>query len=67
MAIFLYTTMIQKQIHAAHSGTDRLTHPQKNILTPPVKCSQQRSVLHWLNNSLIWKMYFTEFHNVFAS
>ena len=41
-----------------HSWTNRLTHPYKYILTPPVMCSQQLFVLHWLNNSLISKTYY---------
>ena len=39
-----------KQGHTAHTGANRLTHPYKYILTPPVMCSQQLSVLHWMNN-----------------
>ena len=49
-----------------HTRADRLTHPYKYILTPPVMCSQQLSVLHWMNNLLILKFYFTDFHSVFA-
>ena len=26
------------------------------ILTPPVMCSQQLSVLHWKSNLLLWKI-----------
>ena len=29
------------QIHTAHSGAKRVTHPLKYIFTPPVMCSQQ--------------------------
>ena len=47
----------QKQRHNAHKGVKRLTHPYKCILTP---------VLPWMNNLLISKIYFTEFHNVFV-
>ena len=41
--------------------TNRLTH--KYILPPPVTCSQQLSVLHRINHSLITKFYFTEVTN----
>ena len=41
------------QRHTAHSGTDRLTHPYKYILTPPAMCLQQlsalRFILHWFS------------------
>ena len=43
-----------------------MTNPYKYILTPPVLCSQQLSVLHSMSNLLISKTYFTEFYNVFA-
>ena len=36
-----------------HSRASRLTHLYKYIFTPPVMCSQQLSLLHWMNNSLI--------------
>ena len=36
-----------------------LTHPY--ISTPPVMCSQQLPLLHWMNNSLISKIYFPQF------
>ena len=62
-------THTQTHKHTARTGANRLTHPY-NILTPPVLCSQQLSVLHWMNNSIIIinnsKIYFTEFHNGFA-
>ena len=38
----------------------------KNILTPPVMCSQQLPVLHRINHSLILKIYFAELKNIFA-
>ena len=40
----------QKQTHNTHWDQ------HKYILTPPVMCSQQLSVLHWINNSLISKI-----------
>ena len=56
---FFAGTLIWYHIHkhTVHSEGSRLTHPYKYILTPPVVCSQQLSVLHWLNNSLISKIY----------
>ena len=42
------------------------THPYKYILTPPVMCSQQLSVSHWISDSLITKIYVTDFHGVSA-
>ena len=47
-------------------GPIRLTHSCKYILASLVMYSQQLSVLHRLNNSLISKLYFTEFQNAFA-
>ena len=51
-------TQSHKQIHTAHSGARRLTHPHKYIFTPPTICSQQLSLLHWMDNALISKNYF---------
>ena len=39
-------TPIHKKRNTAHSGTNRLTHPYKHILTLPVVCTQQLSVSH---------------------
>ena len=47
-----------KQRHKTHTGAKWLTHINKYILTQPVLCSQQPSVLHWTNNLLISKIYF---------
>ena len=44
----------------------QLTQPCKYIVMPPVLCSQHMSVLYWMNNSLISKINFTDFHNVSA-
>ena len=41
--------------HTTHSGASRLTHSYKYIFTPPFICSQQLSVLYWIDNSLINK------------
>ena len=43
------------------------THPNKYTLTPPVMCSHQLSVLHWINDSLKSNIYITDFHSVLAS
>ena len=47
------------QRHTAHSGANRVIHPYKYILTPPVMCSQQLSGLHWI---IQWypKIYFPQ-------
>ena len=50
---------VHTQRHTVHTGGNKLTHPYKYTLTPPVICS------HSMNNSPISKTYFTEFHNVF--
>ena len=55
---FFVSTLIWRHIH-----TQIKTH--SNILTPTVMFSQQLSVLHWINNSLISKIYFKVFHNIF--
>ena len=39
---------------------NRLPHPYKSILTPPVMWSQQLSVLNCMHNSLILKFYFPQ-------
>ena len=50
-----------------HKQGSRDWHNHVNIiLAPPVLCSQQLSELHCINNLLISKIYFTEFHNIFA-
>ena len=46
-----------RHTHKAHTGASRLTHLYKHIYTP-VMCSQQLSLLHWMDNSLISKSYF---------
>ena len=51
-------THIQTHRHTVHSEASRLTHPYNYIFTPPVMCSQQRSLLHRMNISLISKIYF---------
>ena len=49
--------------HSTHRGQ---THTYKYILTPPVMCSQQLSILKWMNNLLISKICFPKFSNLFA-
>ena len=56
-------TLFQKTLH---TGANRPTHSYKYILTPSVMCSQQLHVLHRMNNLVISKIYFTEFHSVFG-
>ena len=43
-----------------HSEANRLTLPYKCNLTPPIMCSHQLCVLHWMDNSLISKNYFPQ-------
>ena len=43
-----------------HTRASRLTHPYKYIFISPAMCSQQLSLLHWMNNSLIPKIYFLQ-------
>ena len=63
---------IHKQRHMAHTGAYRLTHAYKYTLILPVTCSLYYiewiicSVLHWMNNLVISKSYFVEFHYVSA-
>ena len=57
---YVFHTYTQR--YTAYSGTNRLTHPYKCILTPPAMCSQQLSVLHWI---IHWYQKIT-FHNVFS-
>ena len=54
---------IHKHSHAAHSRAIILTHPYKYILTPPVICLQQLSLLLWMHNSLISKIYLWNTNN----
>ena len=46
------------QRHIEHVGASRLTHPYKYIFTPLGIFSQQLSLLHWIDNSLISKNHF---------
>ena len=62
----LWFDITYKKRHTTHSGANRLTHPNKYILTSPVMCWQQLSVLHWMNNLLMSRIFFTETHNVFT-
>ena len=43
-------THIHTQRHTVQSGVSTLRHPYKYIFTPPVTCSQQLSLLNWINN-----------------
>ena len=55
----------QTETHTKHDPRDWINHT-KYILMPSVMCSQQLSVLHWMNNLETSKIYITEFHNIFA-
>ena len=46
--------------HTSHSGASTLTHPYKYIFIPTAISSQQLSLLHWMKNSLISKIYFPQ-------
>ena len=51
------------QTHTVHSWARRLTHPYKYIFTPPIMCSQQLPLLHWMIKWIIhWYQKFI-FHN----
>ena len=53
--------------HIGHTGTNRITNTyQYIILTPPVMCTRQLPVLHWIDILLVKKNYLLEIHNVFA-
>ena len=61
---FWYSDLISQhkhiQTHTVHSGVSRLKHTYKYIFTPPLMCSQQLSLLHWMNNLSISKIYFPQ-------
>ena len=48
--IWYHTPHTKTQRHTAHSGASRCTRPYKYIFTPPYLCSQQLSLLYWMNN-----------------
>ena len=56
MVFWFYNLLLhtQKNTHRAHKD-HRLTRRYKDILTPPVTCTQQLTALHWMNNLLIRK------------
>ena len=47
---------IHRQTYRRHTCTNRLAHIYKYISTPPVRCTQQLHVLHWMTNLLIQKI-----------
>ena len=53
-------TQTHTQRHTTHSQASRPTHPFKYTFTPTVMCSQQLSLLHWMNNSVTSKTYFPQ-------
>ena len=65
-AIILTWYHTNKRRHTAHTGANRMTYPYKYILTPPILCSEQLSVLHSMNKLLTSKINFTGFYNVLA-
>ena len=64
LALIWYHT--HKHIYTSHRGTNWPAYIYKYILTSTVMRSQQLPVLHWMNDSLISKIYFTEVPNIFA-
>ena len=42
--------------HTGHTRINILIHTHKDILTPPVLCTHQLPVLHWMNKFLIQKL-----------
>ena len=61
LVLWLDVTHTNTDTHTKTHSTlraSRFTHPYKYIFTPPVMCSQQLSLLHWMDNSLISKNYF---------
>ena len=59
--LVLWFDITHRERHTTHSGANRLTYPYKYIFTPPFMCSQQLFLLHWMNNSLISKIYFPQY------
>ena len=55
LLVLWYHTHTNKD--TGRTRTNRLTHPCKYMLIPSVICSQQLSVLHWMNNLLIQKIF----------
>ena len=60
MWFFAETLISHSHKDTAHSGASRVTHPYKYIFSLPVVCSQQLSLLYWMNDSLISKIYFLQ-------
>ena len=58
-------TRTQTQRYTTLKGQKNDTQPYKYLFTPPVTCSQQLSLLHWMNNSLILNNNFP--HGLFFS
>ena len=53
-------TQTHTRTETQHTQRPVTTRPYKYIITPIVVCSQQPSLLHWMNNSLISKIYFPQ-------
>ena len=56
----LMCVLCNKASSLLQSDTE-LSHPYKYIFTPAVLCSQQLSLLHWMNTWMILKIYFSRF------
>ena len=68
MVFYWYSGLISHtdtsiQRHRTHLEVNRVTHPYKYVLTPPVMCSQQIFVLHCI---IHWYQKFAFFHNIFS-
>ena len=52
---------IQTNMHRRHRDQQNDTHRYKYIITPPVMCTHQLPVLHWMNNLLRQKFTLQKF------
>lgn len=61
-----FASILWHDITVTHKGTEyrRLKHQHKYKLTSPVMCLQQQCVLHWMDQSLVSKIYFVCFLKV---
>ena len=48
--LLLWFDVTHRQTHIGHTGTNRLTHTHKYIITLPAMYKQQQLVLQWINN-----------------
>ena len=61
----LICVLCNKASSLLQSDTE-LSHPYKYIFTPAVMCSQQLSLLHWINTWMISKIYFSRSISFFS-